>query len=151
MWPWHPSGQEEETLAVNVSHAGQLMDLQYCLTKFTALILCFFFSFWNMHFSHLFGEQNLQPGSRAWNESNYSAFWLHSHGSKRLQTFTFHLKLFLCHIWEVCCGTISPVIFRLIPNIMSMWRNPNRNHVNTNTGWNKISIQMSLNLTVVFM
>lgn len=65
------------------------------------IMFCFFFSDLNMHFSHLFGEQKLEPGSKAWNESNCSAFWLPFRGSKRLQTFTFDVKLFLCHIWAV--------------------------------------------------
>lgn len=111
----------------------------------------FFFSFLNMHFSHLFGEQKLEHGSRTWNKSSRSAFWLHSCSSKRLQRFTFDLKLFLCHICSFCCGIISPLIFQLIPNIGSRWLKHNRNQVNTNTSWNKISIQMSLNLNIVFM
>lgn len=110
-----------------------------------------FFLFWNMHFSHLFGERMLQLGNGAWKESNAGSTPVALNGYSYL-----HL------IWNFSCAisehfallrdNSSQIIFRLCSR--TSWagdRNPNRNQVNTNTSWNKISIQISLHLTLAFM
>lgn len=102
VWLWHPSGQRgEETTVSETLPRGRANGFTVLPDRVYRPYIMF--SFFNFKYAFLSFIWRAETG--AWQQSvkrvDCSASWLHSRGSKRLQRFTFDLKLFLCHFWAV--------------------------------------------------
>lgn len=101
--------------------------------------IMFFFLFWNVHFSHLFGERMLRLGNRAWKESNVGSTPVALNGYGDLHLI-WNFSCIISEHFVLLRDNSSQIIFRLCS--LTSWAgngNPNRNQVNTSTGGIKLA------------